>query len=474
MSLNLVYLAPIIFVHLSGVLGLRFPSPRAGEGPGVSVRSHYQPTALPNHSTRPMPYALPWPRYHFRPVEHDEGDTMSESTTIRAGIAGLGMAGAGIVGQLARVPGVELVAAADLRENALAAFRTQYDGRIYQSFDRLCEDPDVDAVWVSTPSHLHADHVVKLAEHGKHIVVEKPMAMSLAECERMVEAAERHGVTLLAGGARSFDPSFVDMRRIIASGRLGRLGALTTWAFTGWMTRPREPHEVDPARDGGCVYNQGPHIVDVLRMLGGGLVRSVRGTAVDLNLPGRPCDGYFSAHLEFEDGTPATLLYNGYGHVQGWELVPWGETPNRHAAQEAGAAYRRALRTGTADEAAARELLRFGGQDDDDRPRGGGREGGWTPPDAGLVIATCELGEIRQSAHGLYVYDDDGRHDEPFTSTAGSYRENEVNELRLGMSGGQPLHNGRWGMATMEVVLAILESSKQHREVELKHQVPIL
>ena len=56
---------------------------------------------------------------------------------IRAGIAGLGMAGAGIVGQLASVPGVELVAAADLRENALAAFRDQYKGRVYQSFERL-------------------------------------------------------------------------------------------------------------------------------------------------------------------------------------------------------------------------------------------------------------------------------------------------------------------------------------------------
>ena len=388
--------------------------------------------------------------------------------TIKAGITGLGMAGAGIVGQLASVAGVELVAAADLRENALAAFRDQYKGRVYQSFERLCEDPDVDAVWVATPSHLHGDHVVALAEHGKHIVVEKPMAVSLAECARMVDAAERNHVALIAGGARSFDPAFVAMRRIIESGRLGRLGALTTWAFTGWMTRAREPHEIDAAKDGGCVFNQGPHPVDVLRLLGGGMVRSVRGTAVDLELPGRPCPGYFSAFLEFEDGTPATLVYNGYGYIQGWELVPWGKTAARQAAADAAYAYRRQLRSGRADEFAARELLRFGGRTAPAGPRGSG-ERSWTPPDAGLVIASCELGEIRQSETGLYVYDDEGRHDEQLE---GSARANEVDELRAAMAGQTPLHSGRWGMASMEVVLAILESSREHREVRLQHQVP--
>lgn len=390
-------------------------------------------------------------------------------SVIRAGIAGLGMAGAGIVSQLARVPGVELVAAADMRENALGAFREQYGGRTSQRFEDLCRDPDIDAVWVATPSHLHCEHVVALAEAGKHIVVEKPMAISLDECRRMVEAAEKNGVALVAGGARSFDPAFAEMRRIIRSGRLGRLGALTTWAFTGWMTRAREPHELDPMKDGGCLFNQGPHPVDVLRMLGGGMVRSVRGSMVDLNLPGRPGAGYFTALLQFEDGTPASLVYNGYGHVQGWELVPWGETPQRLATADSARAYRRSLRAGEADEYAARERLRFGGAP----ASAGARDGNWVPPDAGLVIATCELGEVRQSATGLFVYDDEGRHDEPLPADV-SARKYEVDELRAGMQGKPFLHSGRWGMATMEVVLAIGESSRQGLEITLEHQVPAL
>src|SRR5262249_36886315 len=157
-------------------------------------------------------------------------------------------------------------AAADPRERALAAFRDQYHGRTYRTVDELCRDPDVEAVWLATPTHLHCEHAIALAEHGKHIGVEKPMAAALQESERMIEAAERHGVALIAGGARSLDPAFVEMRRLIQSGRLGRLGALAAWAFTGWMARPREPHEVDVRRGGGAVYNQAPHAVDVLRL----------------------------------------------------------------------------------------------------------------------------------------------------------------------------------------------------------------
>ncbi len=73
------------------------------------------------------------------------------------------------------------------------------------------------------------------------------------------------------------------------------------------------------------------------------MVRSVRGTAIDLAWPGRPSQGYLTAYLEFEAGMPATVLYDGYGYLRGWELVPWGETPQREAAMDASYEYRRRL-----------------------------------------------------------------------------------------------------------------------------------
>jgi phthalate 4,5-cis-dihydrodiol dehydrogenase len=87
------------------------------------------------------------------------------------------------------------------------------------------------------------------------------------------------------------------------------------------------------------------------------------------------------------------------------------------------------------------------------------------------VIATCELGEIRQSPSGLYVYDDEGRHDEPLT-VGGNVRMNEALELRRALAGERIFRDGAWGMATLEVVLAIAESAASRSEVMLKHQVP--
>ena len=108
------------------------------------------------------------------------------------------------------------------------------------------------------------------------------------------------------------------------------------------------------------------------------------------------------------------MSYNGHGYVQGWEFLPWGETAARQRSSDAAYAYRRDLRSGRADELAARETLRFGGAPG---PFGFESDGNWTPSDAGLVIASFERGEVRQSATGLYVYDDEGRHDEALSRT---------------------------------------------------------
>ena len=395
--------------------------------------------------------------------------TNGESRALRIGVAGLGMAGGGILSTLAKIAEVEVVSSADPRPAARELFQQQFGCEAYASLEELCRDDRVEAIWLATPTQLHAEHVRIATDHGKHVAVEKPFAVTLEECQTMIDAAERNKVAIIAAGARSFDPAFVAMREIVDSGRLGRLGALNTWSHTGWIIRPREPYEVDVSIGGGTVFNQAPHQVDVLRLLGGGMVRSVRGVTATW-MAERPCPGYFAAFLDFEDGTPATMSYNGHGYIQGWEFLPWGETPARQRSSDAGYAYRRDLRSGQADELAARETLRFGAPPG---PYGFAPDGNWTPSDAGLVIASFELGEVRQSATGLYVYDDEGRHDEPLPSGANA-RLNEVRELRGAIDGGvHALHDGRWGMATMEVVLALMESSAERREIELHHQVAV-
>src|SRR5437762_2566019 len=195
---------------------------------------------------------------------------------LRVGIAGLGAGGSGLVRALAGHPHGRLTAVADLRTVALERMRSELGAQTYDSVEALCASPNVDVVYVCTPNHLHAEHVITAAEHGKHVIVEKPMALTIDECEAMNAAAERNGVKLLCGHTHSFDPPVRAMRALVTSGELGPLRMINTWHFNEFMYRPRMPHELDAARGGNIVFNQGPHQVDIVRLIGGGLVRSVR------------------------------------------------------------------------------------------------------------------------------------------------------------------------------------------------------
>ena len=403
---------------------------------------------------------------------HDD----SGQRKLRVGVAGLGIAGTQSVRRLASHPKVELIAAADVRPQALTAFREQYGGRAFDTVEAMCQDPEVEAIWISTPNHLHCEHVVTAARNGTHAVVQKPMAVSLDEAKRMVEASEQYGTKLLAGHSTALRPPFRAMRRMADWGELGRLCAINVWSYTDWMLRPRMPQEVDLARGGGLVYRQGPHQVDAVRLIGGGLVRSVRAMTGQW-MPERPCPGYYSAYLEFEDGTPATIVHNGYGYFLASELVPWGVDLPRTSVDERNRA-RNALRNGgEADEERAKEALRFGAQRDETAgaPRERqNRDDAWIPADPGIFILSFERGEIRQSPKGLYRYDDNGVSDVPIAVPGIAYNS-EVDELYDAVMRDTPVyHDGRWGLATLEVCLAIMESARERREIYLQHQIPTL
>src|SRR5207248_6347589 len=110
---------------------------------------------------------------------------------------------------------------------------------------------------------------------------------------------------------------------------------------------------------GGVVFRQGPHQIDIVRLLGGGLVRSVRAQTGQL-MPERSAPGNFMAFLEFEDGTPATVIYNGYGYFDTSEFM--GGYGERHYTPEARVAVRQQIRQQARDETRAKEAMRFGGQ----------------------------------------------------------------------------------------------------------------
>lgn len=408
-------------------------------------------------------------------ADQDRGDEAGQAAgrMLRVGLAGLGIGGGMVIPGIEAFPYAEVVAAADLRDSARQAFRDTYGGRAYERVEELCADDGVDVVWVATPNQFHCEHVILAAEHGKHVVCTKPMALTVAECEQMCEAAERNGVKLVCGQTYSMTPDVQAMLAVVRSGELGRLISINTWMSTDWLLKPRVAEEIDESLGGGVVYRHAPHLIDTVRLLGGGLVKSVRAS-VGRHMAQRPCPGNFSAFLEFEDGTPATIVYNGYGHFDTSELT-WG-IGNRMYSDEERVAVRRGLTQGEIDVDAAKEGMRFGAGAADATSQGSGNMAteaigtrakiNWF----GLTVASFEHGDVRQSPNGVYVYGDEGRREVPVFGGRGVGML-EMAELYDDLTGGDPItHDGRWGLATLEVGTAIVESDRLGREVTLSHQ----
>jgi phthalate 4,5-cis-dihydrodiol dehydrogenase len=392
-------------------------------------------------------------------------DRIMTDRAINLGIVGLGMAGAVMVRAAARHPGIVLVAGADPQPGPRDAFARDFNARTYADARALCEDPAVDAVYIATPHQFHAAHATAAAERGKHVILEKPMALTLADCDRIIAAVERAGVHLIVGHTHAFDPAVRAMRSIIASGELGALGMIASWNYTNFLYRPRRPEELDTAKGGGILFNQVPHQVDTVRLLGGGLVRSVRAQVGVLD-PTRPTEGNCVAFLEFANGVAASLVYSGYDFFDSDELHFW--ISERGSPKEpAHGATRRALAGQAAQEANLR-TARFGyGTVDPGEPP--------HQPHFGLTIATCARGDLRASADGVFVYDESGRREVALPGGPRySGRGDVLDDLRAAiLAGRKPVQDGRWGKATLEVALAIQRSARERQEVTLESQVPV-
>ncbi len=251
---------------------------------------------------------------------------MATPARLKLGVAGLGRAFSLMIPTFAADPRVELVAAADPRAEARRRFEREFGGKTFDSVDALCADPSVEVVYVATPHQLHADHARVAAARGKHVLVEKPMALTLEDCRAMIAAAGSAGVRLVVGPSHGFDAPIRRAREIIDSGVVGRVRMITAFDFTDYLYRPRRPEELDTARGGGAVFNQAAHQVEVVRQLGGGRVSRVRALTGRWD-EARPTEGAYAALLTFEDGAFASLVYSGYAHFDSDEFVGWvGET----------------------------------------------------------------------------------------------------------------------------------------------------
>ena len=389
----------------------------------------------------------------------------SDLKPLGLGIAGLGMAGAVMVHAAAAHSDYAVVAAADPHQGPREAFARDHETtRSYEDVRMLVRDPAVQVVYIATPHQFHAEHTVLAAEHGKHVILEKPMALTLDECDTIIEAVERHKVHLIVGHTHAFDPSVRLMREIIARGELGRLGLIHSFNYTNYLYRPRRPEELDTSRGGGILFNQVPHQIDIARLLGGGKALSVRAHATVLDAQ-RPTEAGSAVLIQFAGGAAASLVYSGYDHFDSDEWH-FGVSERGAPKQIAIGAASRALQN-TSDESKARTDTFAYGSSNAALPE--------HQPHFGLTIVTCAGGDMRASADGVLIYGRDGQREIKLPRGVGIPGRREVlDDMRIAIrTGHTPLHNGRWAKANVEVTLAILQSAREGREITLEHQVAV-
>ena len=387
------------------------------------------------------------------------------SEPVRLGVVGLGRAFALTVPALRADSRVDLAAACAPRAESRAAFEKAFGGRGYADLDGMLAHPGLEAVYIATPHGHHAGQAIAAAAAGRHVLVEKPLAVSLADGEAMVEACGKAGVALIVGPSHSFDAPVAQARTLIESGALGPVRMIHAFTYTDFLYRPRRPEELRTEEGGGVLFSQAVHQVDVVRLLAGGLATQVSAFTGTWDAA-RPTEGAYSALLAFEGGPFASLTYSGYGRFDSDEWMGWvGELGHEKNPDDYGLA-RRALAAAVTpeEESALKRARTFGAAEA--LPAAPHHE------HFGPVIVCCERGDIRLTPDGIWVYGDERRFEA--APSLADPRTPVLDALVAAVRDGiQPVQTGRWGLASLEVCHAILRSARSGAPVELTRQVAV-
>jgi phthalate 4,5-cis-dihydrodiol dehydrogenase len=355
-------------------------------------------------------------------------------------------------------PQIQLCAGMDPLPRPRDAFAKQFGANVHPDFAALCRDPSIEAIYIASPHRFHAEQAIEALEHGKHVLLEKPMALTVEECDAVVAAADRTKMQLVVGHTHAFDPNVREMRRIVESGQLGRLGMILAFNYNDFLLRPHRDDEFDTEQGGGVLFNQLSHQIEIVRLLGG-KVRSVRASVGALD-SARKAAGHCAVFLDFESGAVGSVTFSAYDFFDSDEWHHWiaeggaSKLPNRHGSARSAFL----ARMGDTD---AHKALGYGGRVlPNEQPY---------MPHFGLIVATCEKGDMRLSPTGIVIHGLEGTREVAAPRGVGRPGQGDaLDALWRAVRQGQPsIHDARWGRETVAVVLAVLQSSKTRREVVL-------
>ncbi len=226
-------------------------------------------------------------------------------------IAGAGRVAASHARAAQQVDGIELRAVAEVDAARREQFAGEYGCAGLARLEDALQRDDIDLVVVALPHTLHADASIQALRAGKHVLVEKPMAMSVEECDRMIEAAQSARRLLAVGLTHHFHPVPAAARDLLRSGRLGRLIWATETQY-GQRRRGSNPDWLfDRAQGGGQLLANGVHFIDRLMMLAGSRIVAVKAS-VGAYFNDYPADDGTLAYFQFASGAAGTMALTGH------------------------------------------------------------------------------------------------------------------------------------------------------------------
>jgi predicted dehydrogenase len=251
--------------------------------------------------------------------------TVKESDTLRWGIVGCGqIAHDRVLPALEIARNGEVVALFDPDPARIERALLKVPGATtYDTLAGILADADVDAVYIATPNHLHAEQTVAAAEARKHVLVEKPMALDAAQGREMVAAADRAGVKLMAAYMTLFNPAFQAAKRLVALGALGEIVSARgrhSYRMSPDSLSTANVWRLDPTHGGGPLMDVGVYSIFTLRELTGSRPRQVVATGTVRQLHGKTAyDSIIFSYLT-DDGTPGVIEANFTFNSSSYEL----------------------------------------------------------------------------------------------------------------------------------------------------------
>lgn len=171
-----------------------------------------------------------------------------------------------VIPAIFRAENAEMAAISSRGDRVYAAARELGIPKAYESYEALLDDPDIDAVYIPLPNHLHKEWVIKAAEKGKHVLCEKPAALSAEEAKEMIEACKEHGVKFMEAFMYQLHPQHARVKEIIASGEIGEVKLIKS-SHSFYLNDREADIRMDKAMGGGSIYDVGSYCIQVIRHL---------------------------------------------------------------------------------------------------------------------------------------------------------------------------------------------------------------